>query len=73
MNLGELRRFIQETANLPDETEIIVEQKDGGQDEALCVEVCTHEDGGLHCTEEDITDPDQCDELEKPSVKITMR
>lgn len=82
MDLGKLRRFIKEIEHLPDETELIVEQKDGGQDEALCVEVCVYEHGGgLHHSEEDFKeaekekdfDPEGWWKLDVPSVKITMR
>ena len=81
MDLGKLRKFIKETSDLPDDTDLIVEQKDGGQDEALYIEVCTHENGGLHYSKESIEgnkgnpsfDPDCWEKLEKPTVKIAMR
>jgi|GEM_PF-3350952 hypothetical protein len=83
MDLGELRRFIKQTEHLPDKTELIVEQKDGGQDEALSVEVCIYEHGGgLHYSEESFKeeekggkdfDPESWWKLDEPTVKITMR
>ncbi|MCK4540006.1 hypothetical protein KAU09_02535 [Candidatus Parcubacteria bacterium] len=80
MNLGGLRRFIEGIAYLPDETDLIVEQKDGGQDEALCAEVCTYEYGGLHYSKDSVKenedntafDPECWEKLEKPTVKIAM-
>jgi hypothetical protein len=76
MNLGELREIIKD---LPDEMEITVEDKTGGQDEALCAEICFRERGGLRYSEESIKDDaegsdSECWELlESPELLITMR
>ena len=74
MTVGDLKKAI---GDLPDDMELIGEWRDGGQKEIMYSEVCTHEHGGLHHSEESLQDteafdPEGWSKLDKPTLKLVV-